>query len=137
MPIVQLVSSPPPLPPVTPSFFVVDVAALDQFIDAGHQIFIVIAGIVVLDDVAEILAVAGAAARIRIEHDIAFRRHPLKFVIEDITVGRVRPAVDVQNQRIFFCRIEIGRLLHPGLNLLAVKARVPDLFGFRKIKLRK
>ena len=36
----------------------VDVALLEHLVDAGHQVLVVVAGVVVLDDVAEVLAVA-------------------------------------------------------------------------------
>jgi hypothetical protein len=52
--IVQLVSTPPPLPPVTPSF-VGRVAALDHHRRRRHQVLVVVAGVAVLDDVAEVL----------------------------------------------------------------------------------
>ena len=42
----------------------VDVALLQHLVHAGHQILVVVAGIVVLDDVAEVLAVRRAAARV-------------------------------------------------------------------------
>ena len=90
----------------------------------------------VLDDVAEILAVSRAAARVGIEDDVTFGRHPLKFMVEDVAVGGVRAAVNVQDERIFLAWIEVRRLLHPGLNLLAVEARVPDLFRLGEIELR-
>ena len=35
----------------------IDVSSLQQLVDAGHQIFIVVTRVVVLDDVAELLAV--------------------------------------------------------------------------------
>ena len=120
---------------MTPSLVVVDVAAFDQFVDAGHQVFVVVAGIVVLDDVAEILAIARAAARVRIKHDVTLRRHPLKLVIEDVTVSRVRAAVDVQDERILFVRIKVGRLLHPRLTFLPSKLVYPDLFGLGEVEL--
>src|SRR6185369_3675459 len=114
----------------------IDVAALDQLIDAGHQIFVIVAGIIVLDDVPKLLPVARAAARVRIKHDATLRRHPLKLMIEDEPVSRVRSAVNVQNQRILLVRIEVRWLLHPRLNLLTVKARVPDFFRFGEIEFR-
>src|SRR6185369_2851623 len=114
----------------------IDVAALDQLIDAGHQIFVIVAGIIVLDDVPKLLPVARAAARVRINHDVTLRRHPLKLMIEDETVSRVRSAVNVQNQRVLLARIEVGWLLYPRLNLLTVKARVPDFFRFGEIEFR-
>ena len=54
----------------------------------------------VLDDVAEVLAVQRAAARVREQHDVALRRHPLELVRVDIAVGRVRTAVNLENQRV-------------------------------------
>src|SRR5256885_10510493 len=80
-------------------FFVVDVTALDHFIDAGHQIFKIIAGIMVLNHVAEILAVGCAAARIWEEHYVTLRRHPLEFVLENVAVSRVRSAMNIKNER--------------------------------------
>src|SRR5439155_22598455 len=50
--------------------FVIDVTAVDHFIDAAHQVLIVIAGIVILNDVSKFLAVGDAAPRIRIKHDV-------------------------------------------------------------------
>src|SRR5207253_3838704 len=81
-------------------FFVIDVTALNHFIDAAHEVLIIIAGIMILNDVSELLAVGDAAARVRIKHDVAFGRHPLKFVLENPAVSRMRTAVDVQNKRI-------------------------------------
>ena len=40
-------------------FFWIDVAALEQFVDSDHQIAVIIAWVVVLNNVAEFLAVAG------------------------------------------------------------------------------
>ena len=74
----------------------VDVAALNHLIDAGHQIFVIVARIMVLNDVAEFLAVGRAAARIRIEHHVTLRRHPLKLMLENVAVGRVRSAMNVR-----------------------------------------
>ena len=90
----------------------------------------------ILNDVAEILAVAGRAARVDVEHDIAFGRHPLKFVIKDPAVGSMRPAVNVQNQGILFLRIEVGRLLNPSLNALAIEAGVINFFRRSQVELR-
>src|SRR5207248_2768640 len=70
--------------------FVIDVTALDHFIDAPHEVLIIIAGIMILNDVSELLAVSDAAARVRIKHDVAFGRHPLKFVLENPAVSRMR-----------------------------------------------
>src|SRR5690349_3066841 len=115
---------------------IINVTAFDQLIDTGHQIFVIIAGIVVLNDVSKLLSVARAAARIRIKHYITLRRHPLKLVIEDEPVSSVRAAVYVQDERILLVRIEVRWLLHPRLNLLTVKTRVPDFFRLGEIQFR-
>src|SRR5258705_3029066 len=90
----------------------------------------------ILNDVPKILAVAGAAARIRIKHNVALRCHPLEFVIEYETVSSVWSTVDVQDEWIFFGCIEVGRLLYPRLNTFAVKRLIPDFFRFRQLELR-
>src|SRR5438067_11782000 len=58
-------------------------------------------------------------------------------MIEHPSVSRVRTAVDVEYEWIFFISIEVGWLLHPSLNFLAVKARIPDLFRLTEIQFRK
>ncbi len=113
----------------------IDVAALDDFIHAGHQVFVVITGIVVLNDVAKLLAIGRAAARIRIQHDVTLCRHPLKFVIENKPVRSVRAAVNVQDERIFLVRIKVRRFLDPGVDASAVETLVPDIFRLRQIEL--
>ena len=90
----------------------------------------------ILNHVPKFLAVAGAPARIRVKHHISLRCHPLKFVIENETVGDVRSAMNVQNQRILFMRIETGRLLQPGLDAFAVETVVPNLFRLGEIQFR-
>ena len=90
----------------------------------------------ILNDVAELLSIAGRAARVDVQHDIAPGGHPLKFMVEDPPISSVRPAVNVQNQRIFLLGVEIGRLLNPRLNTLSVKACVRELFGRGQVELR-
>ena len=41
----------------------------------------------------------------------------------------MRAAVDLENQRILLRRVEVRRLQDPALDVLAVEALVPDLFG--------
>ena len=53
-----------------------------------------------------------------------------------IAVGRVRSAVNIQNERIFLCGIEIRRLLHPGLDFLAVETLIRNLFRLGQVELR-
>src|SRR4030095_15269863 len=76
-------------------FFVIDIAAFYHLIDAGHQIFVIVAWITILNHVAKFLTVTGAAARIRVEHYITLRSHPLKFMNENVAVGNVWPPVNV------------------------------------------
>src|SRR4029077_3231093 len=117
-------------------FFVIDVAAFYYLIDAGHQIFVIVAWITILNHVPKFLAVTRAAARIRVEHHVTLRCHPLKFMNENVAVRDVWSTMDVQNQRIFLMRIEIRRLLQPCLYAFAVKAVVRNLFRFGEIQFR-
>ena len=89
----------------------------------------------ILNDVAKVLAIGRAAARIRIQHDVTLRGHPLKLMIEDKAIGRVRTAMDVQNERIFFVRIKVRRLLYPGVNLPAIETLIPDFVRLSQIEL--
>ena len=114
-------------------FVLVDVPAANHFIHPGHQIFVIVAGIMILNDVAKILAVSRAPARIRIKHHVTFRRHPLKLVIENVTVSDVWAAMDVQDQRIFFARVKVRRLLQPRLNRFAVERFVMNFFRLGEI----
>src|SRR5215472_1992889 len=117
-------------------FLRVDVPTFEDFVHADHQVAVVVARIVILNEVAKILAVAGGAARVDVQNDVAFGRHPLKFVIKDPTVGSVRPAVNVQNERVFLFRIKVRRLLNPSLDALAIEAGVIDLLRRRQLELR-
>ena len=89
----------------------------------------VVAGIAVLDDVAELGAVGTAPSGVGIEDDVALRGHPLELVRERVSVSRMRAAVDVEDQRILLRGVEAGRLLDPGGDLQAVEAGVADLLG--------
>src|SRR5260370_5901023 len=115
----------------------VDVAAPNDFVYTGHQVFIVVDGIVVLDNVAKVLAIRGAATRVWIEHDIALRRHPLKLVVENVSIRSVRAAMNVEDQWILPVQIKIGWLLDPRLNALAVETLVPDFFRLSQVQVRK
>src|SRR5882762_5109825 len=119
-----------------PEFFEIDVAALENFVHSRHEVVVVVARIVVLNDVAEILPVAGRAARVNVKHDVALGRHPLKFVIEDPAIGGMWSAVDVEDQWIFFLGIEVGRLLNPSLNGDAVETLVVNFFRSSEVELR-
>src|SRR3954454_24279052 len=96
-------------------FFRVHPAACDQLIHSGHQIFEIVTGIAVLNDVAKILPVCRTASRIWIQHYIALRSHPLEFMVEHVAVGRVGSTMNVENHRILFSGLEIRRTLNPCL----------------------
>ena len=74
-----------------------------------------------VDQVAELLAVAGAAPRIRIDDDVPAGRHYLFLGVESPAVVRKRPAVDLQDQRILLRRLEAGGLDDPPLDLSLVE----------------
>src|SRR5438067_13157944 len=90
----------------------------------------------ILNHVAEILAIRRAPARIWIKHHITFCRHPLKLVLENVAVSRMRSAMDVQNERVFFCRIKGRWLLHPCLDTFAVETLVGNLLRLSQIAFR-
>ena len=48
----------------------------------------------------------------------------------DVAVGRVRSAVDFEDQRVLLPGIEVRRFENPALNVSAVEALVPDLLRF-------
>src|SRR6516165_11419195 len=117
-------------------FLLVDVATLEEFVDSDHQVSVVVTGVVVLNDVSELLAITGRAARVDVENNIAFGGHPLKFMIEDPAVGSVWTAMNVEDKRVLLLRVEVGRLLNPPLNTLSVEARVIDFLGCGQIESR-
>ena len=57
-------------------------------------------------------------------------------MVKDKAISGVRAAVNVQDQRIFFRRVKVRRLLDPRMNFLAVKTGVPDLFRRGQVELR-
>src|SRR2546423_15566172 len=112
----------------------IDVAAFQNLVDADHQILVVVAGIVVLDDVGEILTVGSAAARIYVDDNVTLGCHPIELVGEGVPVCSVRSAVDLQNHRILSRCAEGRRLQNPPLNVFAVEAVVGDFFGGRDVE---
>src|SRR5450759_772271 len=77
------------------------VPALEYLVDARHQILVIVARVVELDDVGEVLSVRSAAARVGVEHDVALGRHPEELLRERAAVSSVRSAMDLENERIF------------------------------------
>ncbi len=112
----------------------IDVTAPDEIIHAREQVLRVIPRIAILDDVAELLPVGRAAPGVGIQDDVAPGGHRLELVEEVVAVGGVRPAMNVEDQRIFFAGIEVRRLLHPGLDLPAVEAGIPDFLRLAEIE---
>src|SRR5207248_3075304 len=110
-------------------FLLVYVATFEQLVHSRHQIAVVVTGVVILDDVAEILSVTGGASRIRVENYIALGCHPLKLVVKDPAVRSVGTSVNIEDQRILLMGIEVRRLLDPALDALAIEAGVIDLLG--------
>ena len=107
----------------------IDVAPGEHGVDARVQIGEIVARIRVVDQVAEFAAVAGAAPRIGVEHDVATRRHELFFQIEAIAVIGKRPAVDLEDQWILLLGIKSRRLDDPALDFAVIfRGFVPDLF---------
>src|SRR5216683_1308921 len=98
----------------------VDVAFGDDGVDAAIEIVEIVAGIGVVDEVGELFAVTGAAARVGVEHNVPQRSPDLLFKIETVAIVAEGSAVDFQDQRIFFGGIEAGRLNDPGLNFALV-----------------
>src|ERR1700676_1610344 len=75
-----------------------------------------------MDEVGELLAVAGAAARIGVEHDITQGGPDLLFEIEAIAVIAEGSAVNFENKRVFLRGVEARRLNNPALNFALVLA---------------
>ena len=120
-PMTQFVSRPPPLPPVTPSRLESMNPLGDHRVHGGHQVLVVVAGVVKLDDVAEVLAVGRAAARVHVRDDVAASRLREELVRERVAVGGMRAAVNLENQRVLLRRIESGRRDVPAVHRLAVE----------------
>src|SRR5260370_4084937 len=98
----------------------VDVALCDDSVDAAIEVVEVIAGIGMMDEVGELLAITGASARVGVELDGRRIITKMLFEIEAVAVIAKRSAVDFENERIFFGGIEAGRLENPALDLALV-----------------
>src|SRR5579859_2130554 len=98
----------------------VNVALGDDRVHAAVHVIEIVAGIGVVNEIGELFAVAGAAARIGIENDVAHGSPHLFFKIEAIAVITKRTAVNLENERIFFVGVEIRRLNDPAFDLAAI-----------------
>ena len=98
----------------------IDRAERDGRVDHAHQVVEILARVSVLDQVGELAAVARAAARIGIDHDIAGRRIKLDLRGEGRSVGGERATVDLEQQRVLLRRVEVRRAHDPGLDVATV-----------------
>jgi len=98
----------------------VDVALGDDGVNAAVEVEEIIAGIGVVDEICEILAIAGTSARIYVENHIASGSQHLFFEIETVPVVGKRTAVNFKDKRIFFGSIKIRRVDDPPLDLTIV-----------------
>src|SRR3989304_759575 len=87
-----------------------------------------------MDEVPELIAVAGASAGVGIEHDVIPGRHELLFDIESVSVVGEGSAVNLENQRVLSRGVEIRGLQEPALYFPAVLRRVvPDLLDIAEL----
>src|SRR6185437_6241676 len=108
----------------------IDVALGDYGVDGGIQIVEIVAGIGVVDQIAEFFAIAGAAAGIDVDDDISGGGPDLFFDVEAIAVIGEWAAVNFEEQRIFFRGVEIGRLDEPAFDFALINGRVePELLS--------
>src|SRR5881396_2961781 len=70
-------------------------------------------------------------ARVGEEHRVATTREDVEFVEERVAVCRVRPAMDLEDERPLPRRIELARLHEPALDHPAIRARELDALGCR------
>jgi hypothetical protein len=88
----------------------------------------------VVNEVAELAAVTRRASRVGVEHHVTASRHQLFFEVETGAIIGERPAVNLQDQRVTLCGIEVRRLDDPALNSPLVFRRfVPDFFDLAEL----
>ena len=115
----------------------VDIAALKHRVDAVHNVVVILAGIVVIEQVGECFTVARAAARVGEEHHVAGGGVELHFRREALPVVADRAAVVFHQQRIGVGGIETRRGQDPALHVAAIDAAAPpDFLGVTQPALR-
>src|SRR5580765_7892073 len=92
----------------------IDVAFRDDCIDSGIEIVEVVSGIGVVNQIAELLTVARAAAGIGVEHNVVARCHDLLLDIKTITIVCEGSAVNLENQWILLHGVKVGWLDNPS-----------------------
>src|SRR4030095_5812339 len=112
------------------------VAFCDDSVDSRVQIEKVISRISMMDEVAELLAVACASSRICIDHNIAAGRHHLLLGVESPTVIGKGSSVNLQYQRLLFRAIKVRRFYDPALDLsLIERGFIPELLDLTQFLL--
>ena len=84
-----------------------------------------------VNQVREFLSIAGAAARIDVQHHEPLGRPDLLVGVEAVSVVGERSSVNLQNERILLCRIKIRRLDDPSFHLSLVDGRFEPEFLHR------
>src|SRR5260370_24151366 len=99
-------------------------------VNAGNEVIVIGAGIVVINAAGGGGLVAGAAARVEVEDHEIVGGEVVEHVIEGHAVHGERAPVNFEDERILFRGIEIGRLDHPALHFGVAAGGEVDLFGF-------
>src|SRR6266567_987764 len=102
----------------------VDVAPLQQSINALHDIDGVFFAPGAAYRVGKIEAVATTAAWVGIEYDVSLRYQHLHLMKETVAVLRIGSTVDLDNQWILLRGIEVMRLEYPAIHRPTIRARV-------------
>src|SRR5882757_1277671 len=99
----------------------INVALGDDGVDAAIQVIKIVAGISVMDEIGKVLAVAGAAARIDVENDVAAGSEHLFFEVETVAIVGEGATVNFKNQGIFLAWVEIRWVDDPSLDFAVVR----------------
>src|ERR671922_145101 len=106
---------------------IAEVEAAERLVEYGHDVLVVDRAPpgAALDGPANrpppVFAVAGRAARVRVEDDVACACVDLELVEELVSVLRERPAVDIEQDGVAPARFEAGGAHDPGLDLGPVR----------------
>ena len=103
----------------------VDVGALDDVVHHGRLVGEHRVAPVAVERARPVVAVADAAARVRVHDVVAARGEHLELVEEAVAELRVRAAVDVEHGRIALSGHRVGRLEHPVRHAAALRRSRP------------
>ena len=112
----------------------VDIWLLQRLVHDAHQILEILVTPVADDLLGEVAAIGGRAARIGVNHDEPRGGERLLDIVEAPTVEAVRPAVDVENERVALGRIEARRFEEPGFDLVLAALDREELRGARGMR---